>query len=66
MADPVNLRQARKTAERKRAQTVAEQNRALHGVPAKQRRASQANRDLAERRHEAGRLEQPPPGKEAG
>ena len=62
MPEIVNLRQARKRAARAKKENRAEENRALHSLPARERKqvAAQNKRDKA--LHEAHRLERPDDG----
>lgn len=59
MGDVINLRQARKAAERKRKDAEAEANRLRHGESKaeRERRRLLETRDAL--RHEAGRLDVP-------
>lgn len=57
MAEIVNLRLARKRARRQASEAEADKNRALHSVPARQRKDAAAKNAAADRRHEAHRIE---------
>ena len=57
MGEVVNLRQARKRARREAQRETAERNRALHAVPARERRLVAAKRELADRQLDASRRE---------
>ncbi len=50
MAEIVNLRQARKRATRKAAETQAEHNRALSSVPGKIKRVQRENSEIEMRK----------------
>jgi hypothetical protein len=59
LAEIVNLRMARKRANRKAAETKAEQNRALSSVPGRQRRRSAAELEFEARRLDGARIDRP-------
>ena len=63
MAEIVNLRQARKRAARTERERKADENRALHSLPGKERKAALRETEKLEQRHEAHRLER---GSEGG
>ncbi|MBM3528826.1 MAG: DUF4169 family protein [Alphaproteobacteria bacterium] len=57
MAEIVNLRLARKRAERGKADAQAAENRAVHGVPKRTRERSEAERASTERKLDQHRIE---------
>ena len=57
MAEIGNLRMARKRAARQEREREAEASRTAHSIPARQRRAVEAERRLAERRHDGHLLD---------
>ena len=59
MAEIINLRQARKRVAKAKKEGRAEENRALHSLPARQRKATAARNERDKARHEAHRREQP-------
>lgn len=56
MAELINLRQARKRAERQKKDERAQSNRSTHGQPKAQRSLARAEREKAERALDAHRL----------
>ena len=52
-AEPINLRQARKARARKNKESLAAENRAKFGRTKSEKASSQAEDDLARRRHAA-------------
>lgn len=62
MGDIVNLRRARKARERARDEAAAAANRIAHGVAKSESRKARAESDLAGRRLEAHRLDDPSKG----
>jgi hypothetical protein len=56
MGEIVNLRTARKDKARREREAAAEANRVAHGAPKRDRRKADAERRLAEARHEAHRI----------
>ena len=63
MADVVNLRRARKRKARQIAAAEAEDRRAAFGISQVTRKAARDERELAERRLEGHRLDEPTPGR---
>ncbi|HEV2511062.1 DUF4169 family protein [Bosea sp. (in: a-proteobacteria)] len=63
MAEIVNLRRARKARDRASAEAQAEQNRIAFGRTKAERKLTEAEKALAERRLEGHRLEGDPDGK---
>jgi hypothetical protein len=63
MADVVNLRRARKRKAREIAAAEAENRRAAFGISQVARKAARDEREFAERRREAHRLDEPMPGR---
>jgi hypothetical protein len=63
MADVVNLRRARKRKAREIAAAEAENRRAAFGILQVTRKAARDEREFAERRLEAHRLDEPTPGR---
>ena len=61
MAEIVNLRRARKAKERAEKEKTADANRVLHGTPKRLRKLSEAEKDKAEQRLAAHRLEKDKP-----
>ena len=61
MAEIVNLRRARKAKERAEKEKTAEANRVLHGTPKRLRKLSETEKDKAEQRLAAHRLEKDNP-----
>jgi hypothetical protein len=64
MAEIVNLRRARKARDRASAEAQAEQNRIAFGRTKAERKLSEAEKALAERRLEGHRLSDDPDGKD--
>ncbi|AZO76437.1 MULTISPECIES: DUF4169 family protein [unclassified Bosea (in: a-proteobacteria)] len=64
MAEIVNLRRARKARDRASAEAQAEQNRIAFGRTKAERRLTEAEKTLAERRLEGHRLSDDPDGKD--
>ena len=66
MAEIINLRRARKAKARDESTATAEQNRIAFGRTKAERKATQAERGIAERRIEGHRLDgsKPPTGDE--
>jgi hypothetical protein len=56
MSEVVNLRMARKRAERAKAETAAAQNRTSHGVKRQERDRAKAERQLSDAAHEGHRI----------
>ena len=56
-ADLINLRRARKARDKAEKAKTAEANRVLHGTPKHLRKLSEAEKDKAEQRLAAHRLE---------
>jgi hypothetical protein len=63
MAEIVNLRRARKARDRASAEAQAEQNRIAFGRTKAERKLTEAEKTLAERRLEGHRLSDDPDGK---
>ena len=61
MAEPINLNRARKARARAADKTQAQQNRVRFGRPKAEQAVAKAERDQAERRVAAHRLERTPP-----
>jgi F0F1-type ATP synthase membrane subunit b/b' len=57
MADPINLRSARKRARRRKDATRADANRRLHGQPKHARQLADAQRAKADRDLDGHRIE---------
>ena len=57
MADPINLRRARKARDKAEKEKTAEANRVLHGTPKHLRKLSEARKDKAEQRLAGHKLE---------
>ncbi|MFC5392939.1 DUF4169 family protein [Bosea vestrisii] len=64
MAEIVNLRRARKARDRASAEAQAEQNRIAFGRTKAERKLTEAEKRLAERRLEGHRLSDDPDGKD--
>ena len=64
MAEIVNLRRARKARDRASAEAQAEQNRIAFGRTKAERKLTEAEKALAERRLEGHRLSDGPDGKD--
>ena len=64
MAEIVNLRRARKARDRASAEAQAEQNRIAFGRTNAERKLTEAEKTLAERRLEGHRLSDDPDGKD--
>ncbi|MBA4222002.1 MAG: DUF4169 domain-containing protein [Methylobacterium sp.] len=64
MAEIVNLRRARKARDRASAEAQAEQNRIAFGRTKAERKLTEAEKTLAERRLEGHRLSDDPDGKD--
>ncbi|MBR3190240.1 DUF4169 family protein [Bosea sp. (in: a-proteobacteria)] len=64
MAEIVNLRRARKARDRASAEAQAEQNRIAFGRTKAERKLTEAEKALAERRLEGHRLSDDPDGKD--
>lgn len=64
MGDVVNLRRARKARDRASAEAQAEQNRIAFGRTKAERKLTEAEKALAERRLEGHRLSDDPDGKD--
>jgi hypothetical protein len=57
LGDIVNLRRARKQLQRQKTEKAAHENRALHSVPARERKKAKADTTLLNKRIEAARRE---------
>ena len=59
MADIINLRTARKQAERRTDEKRAQANRLAHGVPRRERKHEEARREQAQRQLDGHRRDEP-------